>query len=75
MRTILLTGATGFVGRNLIPRILGNGSSTRLLLLIRGSSDREVKRRLEQLLHSLSPELDLEQARRCIRTVRGSIRA
>lgn len=45
-KVIFLTGATGLVGSNLIPRILKNDSTTRLVLLIRANSDNEAEQRL-----------------------------
>jgi len=72
-KTIFLTGATGLVGRNLIPRILNHDQSTRLVLLIRGDSNTEVQHRLEQLLGELSPHFDTSELGERVRAVRGDI--
>jgi len=43
-KKILITGATGFLGSNLLMRILKNESQTNLVLLIRAKSDDEAKK-------------------------------
>jgi thioester reductase-like protein len=72
-KIVFLTGATGLVGGNLIPRILKDHSITRLVLLIRGGSDREAELRVDQMLEVVTPEIDKDQAKRCIQVVRGDI--
>jgi long-chain acyl-CoA synthetase len=72
-KIVFLTGATGLVGGNLIPRILKDHSITRLVLLIRGGSDREAELRVDQMLEAVTPEIDKDQAKRCIQVVRGDI--
>lgn len=72
-KVIFLTGATGHVGRNLIPRLLQLDAEADLIVLIRGKSDREAEIRLEELLSSLDFSIDPEKARRRIRVVRGDI--
>jgi len=72
-KVIFLTGATGLVGSNLIPRILRNDTSTRLVLLIRGNSDSEAEKRPEGILRRLWPEFNFRQAKKQIQVVRGKI--
>jgi len=72
-KVVFLTGATGLVGGNLIPRILKNHNTTRLILLIRGNSEREAEQRVDEILGALSPEIDQSQAKRRIQVVRGDI--
>lgn len=72
-RVIFLTGATGLVGSNLIPRILKNDWSTRLILLVRGNSDREAEERIDQMLWGFSSEIDFDLAKNRIQVVRGDI--
>lgn len=72
-KTVFLTGATGLVGRNLIPRILNHDSSTRLVLLIRGESNIQVQHRLQQLLGELWPHFDASVSGDRIRAVPGDI--
>jgi len=72
-RVIFLTGATGLVGSNLIPRILRNDWSSKLVLLVRGSSEKEAEARIDQMLCALSSEIDFELAKKRIQVVRGDI--
>lgn len=72
-RVIFLTGATGLVGSNLIRRILKNDWSTRLVLLVRGSSDAEAQERIDQMVWALSSEIDFDLAKKRIQVVRGDI--
>lgn len=71
-KVVFLTGATGHVGRNLIPFLLAS-EDTSLLLLIRGKSDAEVEDRLNELLLSLASTINLSRDRRRVRAVRGDI--
>src|SRR5262249_29659502 len=59
VRTILLTGATGFVGRHLVLRLLEQLEAVdgRLICLVRGGSDEDARRRLEQTFDSCDPKL------------------
>lgn len=70
---VFLTGATGFVGRNLIPRILNLDPDTRLVLLIRGRSDDEAKSRFDNLLKSLLPMINAKVVKKRVMLVRGDI--
>ncbi|UCE67236.1 MAG: SDR family oxidoreductase [Candidatus Zixiibacteriota bacterium] len=71
--TVFLTGATGFVGRNLIPRILRLDPNIKLVLLIRGKTDHDVKRRFEELIESLRTDTDMEETADRITPIRGDI--
>jgi thioester reductase-like protein len=71
-KVVFLTGATGHVGRNLIPVLL-KSKDTSLVLLIRGNSDAEVEDRLSELLLSLAGTIDQSQARQRVRALRGDI--
>lgn len=61
--TVLLTGATGFVGRFLLRQILESNSSTRVLCLVRASSNTDAIERLKAVLvrWGLSREVDLNR--------------
>lgn len=72
-KIVFLTGATGLVGGNLIPRILKDPNAIRLILLVRGSSDREAEQRVNEMLGTLSPEIENDQAKRRIQVVCGDI--
>ncbi|OHT87963.1 non-ribosomal peptide synthetase [Mycobacteroides saopaulense] len=58
-RTVLLTGATGFLGRYLVLQWLEKLEllDGKLICLVRASSDEEARRRLEQIFDSGDPEL------------------
>ncbi len=71
--TVFLTGATGFVGRNLIPRILKLHPETKLFLLIRAESDHDVKLRFEKLIESLRPQIGKEETTGRITPIRGDV--
>jgi long-chain acyl-CoA synthetase len=72
-RTILITGATGFVGRNIIPRIMRSDPESRLILLIRGETDEAVEQRYNDLLQDLSVDLNFNDLNKRIQWVRGDI--
>jgi long-chain acyl-CoA synthetase len=69
---ILLTGATGFLGRELLPRLLARSEGRSIYLLIRGRDDAEVQRRFLAMTDSLCsrwPGLD----RTRLRPLRGDL--
>jgi long-chain acyl-CoA synthetase len=72
-KVIFLTGTTGLVGSNLIPRILKNDNKSSLILLIRGKSDYEAKQRVDEMLWSMPEEIDFNLAKQRIQVVRGDI--
>ncbi|VEG45704.1 linear gramicidin synthetase subunit D [Mycolicibacterium flavescens] len=59
VRTVLLTGATGFLGRYLVLELLERMELTNghLICLVRADSDDEARRRLEGIFDSGDPEL------------------
>jgi thioester reductase-like protein len=71
-KVIFLTGATGHVGRNLIPVLLESENSS-LVLLIRGKSESDVEARLDELLAGLAGSLDPSKARKRVQAVRGDV--
>jgi len=70
---IFLTGATGLVGANLMRRVLTSSDDTKLILLVRGCSNRHVVMRIEETLRLLSPKLDMNRTRKRITVLRGDI--
>ena len=69
---ILLTGATGFLGREMLPRLLERSAGRSIYLLIRGRDDADVQRRFLALIDSLCarwPGLD----RTRLRPLRGDV--
>lgn len=54
-KRLLLTGATGLVGGNLIARLLRSDSTMRIVALVRGKSQRDAEMRLRKVLKEVSP--------------------
>lgn len=74
-KVVFLTGGTGFVGGNLIPRILKGDPASKLVLLLRGNSDREAEQRLNELLWRLAPGIEAHEAKKRTQVIRGDITA
>jgi len=55
---IFLTGATGFVGANILIRILERDETATVVALIRADSVEMAQKRLEEVLCTISPEQD-----------------
>jgi thioester reductase-like protein len=72
-KVIFLTGATGHVGRNLIPRLLNSDPRARLLVLMRAESSARAAVRLDQLLSGLAPAVNEGDGRRRVSAVCGDI--
>lgn len=72
-KVIFLTGGTGFLGGNLISRILKGEPSTKLILLVRGNSDGEAWQRLDQRLMDLSQVIDIHLVKKRIKVIKGDI--
>ncbi len=70
---VFLTGASGLVGQSIISKIIQANNVTSLVLLIRGNSEAEAENRINDLLFSLPPDVDLEQAKARIKVIRGDI--
>ena len=70
---IFLTGATGFVGSNLIPRILDDNPDNRLTLLVRATTPAEGQQRVEGSLQLLGKEDDISRYRKRIEIAMGDI--
>jgi len=72
-KVVFLTGATGHVGRHLLPRILGRADVSLLIILVRADSERELGERSERLLASLAPAVDPQNLRARFQAVRGDV--
>jgi len=72
MSNTLVTGATGFLGREIVLHLLKNEPSTNLTLLIRGKDDADAKRRGEKLVTELGGPR-ASDARKRVTVVRGDI--
>jgi thioester reductase-like protein len=71
-RRILLTGATGTLGMEILPRLLELRSTAEVILLIRGADDEAVQERLEGIrryVHLWWPHADFSK----VRAVRGDV--
>jgi long-chain acyl-CoA synthetase len=69
MSNTLVTGATGFLGREIVRNLLKNDPSAKLTLLVRGKDDADAKRRGEKLV----TELAGSDANKRVTIVRGDI--
>jgi thioester reductase-like protein len=72
-RAIFLTGATGFLGQNLLLRILRGEKNTKIILLVRGRSQKDSEERIKELLTSYIPETDYYYIKDRISVKRGDI--
>lgn len=72
-KKILITGATGFLGSNLMMRILKNESQTNLVLLIRAKSDDEAKNRIHLILKKMITIEDIERLLSRVEIFKGNI--
>ncbi len=72
-KIVFITGATGLIGSNLIVRILKDDPTTQLILLVRGDSVDDAKKRLEGRLGTWSTEADLLPMKKRIRVIKGDI--
>jgi long-chain acyl-CoA synthetase len=68
-KLIFLTGSTGFVGRNLIEKILTCDKNAQLILLVRGNSQRGAEQRVNKILHSIG----LQSKSKNITVVKGDV--
>lgn len=68
-----LTGGTGLIGTNLIPRILRTYPDSTMTLLVRGEHDREVMERLEGIVARIERDEQIPDLFRRLRAVRGDI--
>ena len=71
-KIIFLTGATGFVGANLLVRLLKGDSTTEVMALIRANTEQHARQRLEDVLHIVSPDTQNEIWNR-IQVITGDI--
>lgn len=73
MRVTFVTGGTGLVGGEMIPRLLNNDGEGVVRVLVRARSDAEADRRLDGTLRYLFKEADLHLARRRVSALRGDV--
>ena len=75
MRVTFITGGTGLVGGEMIPRLLNDDADGIVKVLVRGASSEEAAARLDRTLRHLFKEADLHRARRRVTAIRGDITA
>ncbi|MGZ3453492.1 MAG: SDR family oxidoreductase [Polyangiales bacterium] len=72
MKSILLTGATGFLGREMLLHLGDNEPDTKLTLLVRGKDDEDARRRGDKLVSEVFGARASAMRDR-VQTVRGDI--
>ena len=72
-KTIFITGATGLVGQNIIPRILAAEPEANFILLIRGNSDEEAKSKYSKLIARLIRQVKSQHCLEKISSLRGDV--
>lgn len=73
MSNLLVTGATGFLGREIVLHVLSREPDTRLTLLVRGKDDADAQRRGETLVRELVSAERADEAMQRVTVVRGDI--
>jgi long-chain acyl-CoA synthetase len=72
-KVILITGATGFVGQNLVHKIIKSEQNTKLVLLVRGTTDEEAITRMENTLMTVFKEIEIDKLRKRIEILKGDV--
>jgi thioester reductase-like protein len=75
VRVTFITGGTGLIGGEMIPRLLNDDADGIVKVLVRGASADEAAGRLDRTLRHLFKEADLHHARRRVTALRGDITA
>jgi len=70
---ILITGATGFLGDNILFRLLGRDSKSRFALVVRGRGDKSPRDRLHKILSSRYDEDQVHAFEKRIDLVLGDV--
>lgn len=70
-----LTGGTGLVGLNLIPRLMRSLPDSTMTLLVRGKNDSDVDHRIRSIVDRLITDEKIPEVRNRIRGVRGDVSA
>ena len=70
---IFITGATGFLGRNILKLILEKDEATRVSLLVRANSSYEARFRIRKVLESIHLKVNIHKLIKRITIVRGDV--
>lgn len=70
---IFMTGGTGLVGTNLVPRLLRAFPGSTITLLVRGDDDRDAASRVDRLAAGMEQKEGIPGARERIRGLRGDV--
>ncbi|MBI1745580.1 MAG: SDR family oxidoreductase [Acidobacteria bacterium] len=70
---ILLTGVTGFLGMELLQRLLAHDPNHHLFLLVRSSRSESAQERVQGILGNLNPRTLVEPAGSRVETIEGDI--
>lgn len=71
--SVVVTGATGFLGREIVHHLLRDDPKAELTLLVRGKSDEEARSRGDEVLSAELSGEALEAARRRVTTLRADL--
>lgn len=69
----LITGATGFLGREVVAHLLAEDPHAELVLLVRGKDDADARRRADKLLAEVLEGAKLEDGKRRVHVVRADL--
>jgi long-chain acyl-CoA synthetase len=72
-KSVVITGATGFLGREVVRHLLADDPGARLVLLVRGKDDAAARSRGDAVLTSVLAGDALEDARRRVRVERADL--
>ena len=72
-KVVFVTGATGFVGGNIVIRLLNDPSISKILLLVRGKSQNNVEERVNKNLSGLCPDQTPLNTTNKIEVIRGDV--
>lgn len=73
MRKLIVSGATGFLGRELVAQLLADDPAVHLGLLVRGKDDADARGRVDRLLSEVVPAARLADARARTSVVRADL--
>jgi thioester reductase-like protein len=71
--TVFITGATGGVGAHLITQLVSRPSETKLVLLVRAESEAIALDRIDRVIQTLNPEVDLAEVHERLTVLVGDV--